>query len=107
RRIGGADHPFVAGRAMFSLMGPGLPACSGNPDDHCKAPSVSRCDSREAIAKHKPRIHGVGASGGTVQTDLKGARGLKDLSEVTVVGTVAQADGDILVVNATGLYVKP
>lgn len=106
-RIGGADDPFVPGRAMFSLMGPGLPACSDNPEDKCKTPWDYCCESREDIAKHKATIQVVDASGATLKADLKGQRGLKELSEVTVVGTVAQADGDILVVNATGLYVKP
>lgn len=35
----------------------------------------------------------------------KGLHGIKELSDLIIIGTVAQAEGGTLVVNATGIYV--
>ena len=86
-------------------MGPGVPACSDNPDDKCKTPWDYCCETPETIAEHQATIQVVDAGGQPLKLSLKGRNDLRELSDCVVVGTVAQADGPVLVVNATGIYV--
>jgi hypothetical protein len=104
-RIGGSEEPFVENRAVFTLMGPGLPTCADNPEDKCKIPWDWCCESPEDIAAHAATIQVVDASGQPLKLSMKGQHNLKELSECTVVGTVAHAEGSTLIVNATGIYV--
>jgi hypothetical protein len=104
-RIGGSESPFVEDRAMFTLMGPGLPACSDNPDDKCSTPWDYCCENASAIAEHQATIQIVGAGGQPLHLTLKGQNNLRELSDCTIVGTVAQVDGPLLIVNAKNIYV--
>jgi hypothetical protein len=104
-RIGGSEDPFVSGRAVFTLVGPGLKACSDNADDGCKTPWDYCCDTKEEIAAHSATIQVVDAAGAPLKLSVKGQNGLKELSDVIIVGKVAQAEGSVLVVNASGLYI--
>ena len=104
-RIGGSDDPFVEDRAAFTIMGPGVPACSDNPEDHCKTPWDYCCETPETIAAHQAMIQVVDASGAPMKLALKGQHGLKELSDCTITGKVAQAEGPVFVVNATGIYI--
>ncbi|MGD9688398.1 MAG: hypothetical protein AB7Q91_00310 [Phycisphaerales bacterium] len=106
-RIGGSRQPFVAGRAVFTLMGRGLKACNENPDDKCSRPWDYCCETREDILAHSVTVQIVDARGQILRTDMKGRRGLKELSEMVVVGTIALADGKAVVVNATAAYATP
>lgn len=104
-RIGGSESPFVEGRAVFTIIGPGIPACSDNPDDHCKIPWDYCCETPEDIASHSATIQIVDDKGALLRTSLKGQSGIKELSDLIVVGKVAQAEDKVLVVHATGVYV--
>lgn len=104
-RIGGSKTPFVEGRAVFTLMGPGLKACSDNAEDKCKTPWDYCCETPESIAKHSAMIQVVDAAGNPLRVDFKGNNGLKELSEVVIEGSVKQATDKILVINATGLFI--
>jgi hypothetical protein len=104
-RIGGSVDPFVPGRAVFTLVGPGLKACSENADDGCKTPWDYCCDTKDEIAAHSATIQVVDASGAPLKLNVKGQNGLKELSDVIIVGKVAQAQGAVLVVNASGMYI--
>lgn len=108
-RVGGSPSPLVEGRASFQLIDASLKACGeGNPDDKCETPWDFCCEDPKAIAAHSASIQVVGADGRPMRSGLKGVGGLKPLSEVTVKGTVAQgSDSGALVINATGLHVKP
>jgi hypothetical protein len=107
-RIGGSKSPFVEGRAVFTLMGSGLKACSDNPEDKCSAPWDYCCETPEAIAKHSATIQVVDSAGNVLRMNLKGEKGLKELSEVIIEGTVKQTTDKLLVINATRLFiVKP
>lgn len=106
-RIGGSVSPFVEGRAVFTLMGSGLKACSDNPEDMCKVPWDYCCETPEAIARHSATVQVVDAAGNPLRTGLKGAHGLKELSEVIVQGTVKEAKDKVLIINAKGLYIVP
>ncbi len=106
-RIGGSKAPFVEKRAVFTLMGSALKACSDMKDDKCKTPWDYCCDTAEDIAKHSATIQVVDAEGSPLRLGLKGTNGLKELSEVIVVGTVKEAKDKVLIVNIMGLHVVP
>lgn len=102
-RIGGSAKPFVAERAVATLMGPGIPPCA----EGCFQPWDYCCESREDIARHSATVQVVDAAGAPLHLNLKGQNGLKELSEVVVVGKVTQVEGPVLVISATGMFVKP
>jgi hypothetical protein len=103
-RVGGSKEPFVAGRAVFTLMGRGLKACNEIPGDKCSKPWDYCCDTKEEILANSVTVQVVDAKGQILRTDMKGRRGLKELSDMVVVGKVASADGKAVVVNATAVY---
>lgn len=103
-RIGGSKDPFVAGRAVFTLVGRGIKACSDNPGEKCSRPWDYCCETKEDILANSVSVQVTDAKGQVLRTDMKGRRGLKELSEIVVVGKVASAGGGALVVNATTVY---
>ncbi|GFO83432.1 MAG: hypothetical protein A49_30590 [Methyloceanibacter sp.] len=106
-RIGGSKNPFIEKRAVFTLMGAGLKACSDDPEDKCKTPWDYCCDTAEAIAKHSATIQVVDAEGAPLRMGLKGTNGLKELSEVVIQGTVKEAKDKVMILNATAMYIVP
>jgi hypothetical protein len=103
-RVGGSKEPFVAGRAVLTLMGRGLKACNENPDDKCSKPWDYCCETKQDILANSVTVQVVDAKGQILRTDMKGRRGLKELSEMVVVGKVASADGKAVVINATAVH---
>ena len=107
-RVGGNVAPFVEGRAVFTIVGPGIKACSDKKEEGCKTPWDYCCENAETIAKHSALIQVVDSSGAPLRTNMKGANGLKELSDVIVVGTTKEAKGNLLIIYATNIYiVKP
>lgn len=104
-RVGGSERPFVSGRAVFTLMGRGLKACNENPDDPCATPWDYCCEPRPMIAAHSVTVRVVDDRGRPLRTDLKGRRGLRELSEVVVHGTVAVGETGAVVVDAASIVV--
>lgn len=104
-RIGGSKNPFVKERAVFSLIGRGPKACNEIPGDKCPIPWDYCCSPRNEITAHSVTVQVVDAKGMPVRTDIKGRWEIKELSELVVVGTVADVRGDAMVVNATGVHV--
>lgn len=103
--IGGSKEPFVAGRAVFTLMGAALKPCNANPDDHCKTPWDYCCETKADIAANSATVRVADAKGNPLRTDLKGRAGVKELSEIIVTGTVVSAEGGGVVINATSVHV--
>ncbi len=107
-RIGGSKSPFVEGRAVFTLMGSGLKACSDDPEDKCPTPWDYCCDNASDIAKHSATIQVVDTAGAPIRTGLRGTNGVRELSEVVVVGRVTHAEEKAFVVAASGVFIaKP
>lgn len=104
-RVGGSKDPFVAGRAMFTLVGRGLKACNENADDKCRRPWDYCCETKEAILANSVSVQFVDDKGQVLRTDMKGRRGLAELSDVVIVGKVAAADRKAVVVNATKIAI--
>ncbi|NUQ50691.1 MAG: hypothetical protein HUU27_12355, partial [Phycisphaerae bacterium] len=107
-RIGGRREPFTKGSAVFLLADRALPACGeANPNDGCKTPWDYCCEPADVIAANTATIQIVGADGRPLAISLRGVHDLAPMAEVVVVGKVAQrSDDGVLVVNATGLYVR-
>jgi hypothetical protein len=103
--VGGGKDPFVAGRAVFTLMGTALKPCTANPDDHCKTPWDYCCETKADIAANSATVRVADSKGNPLRTDLKGRASVKELSEVIVTGTVASAESDGVVINASSLHV--
>lgn len=107
-RIGGSKAPFVDGRAVFTLVDQRLKACGeGTPDDDCKTPWDFCCEPRSEITANTATVQVAGADGQPLKAGLDGVGGLKPLARVVVSGTVAGADGSVLLINADGLHVSP
>jgi hypothetical protein len=104
-RIGGSKAPFVAGRAVFTLVDPRLQTCADDPADTCTTPWDYCCEAPEVLNANMATVQVVNADGQPVKAGLEGVHGLKALAKVTVVGTVTQADGKNLLVKADGIYV--
>ncbi len=104
-RVGGSAEPFVGGRAVCTLVGRGLKACNENPGDKCKKPWDYCCDTREEILANSVTVQVVNAKWDVLRTDLKGRHGLKELTEVVIVGRVVLVENSGVVINATSMYV--
>ena len=107
-RIGGTARPFTDGRAVFTIVDLALPSCADNPADTCSTPWDYCCESSADIAAHSATIQFVDADGAPLRARAEGVRGLAPLTEVLVVGKVAETDNrTTLVVNAESVYVAP
>lgn len=107
-RIGGSEEPFLAERAIFTLVDRCLKACKeGNPEDKCATPWDYCCESRKDITANSATVQVVGADGQPLKAALNGVNGLKPLATVTVVGTIARAEAESVVISASGFYVVP
>lgn len=104
-KIGGMMKPFAEDRAVFTLVGPGIPSCADTPGDTCTTPWDYCCETSEDIAAHAATINVVDDSGKVIKATLKGVGGMKELSTVTVVGKVRAIEGASLVIDAQGIFV--
>jgi hypothetical protein len=69
------------------------------PWDYC-------CETKEDITANSATIQIVDAKGQVLRTDLKGRRGIKELSELVVTGKVAVAEAKALVINVSSIVVE-
>jgi hypothetical protein len=104
-RVGGSARPFVEGRAIFTIVGRGPLACSDIEGDGCKTPWDYCCTPREELRAHSATIQLVDENGAPIRTDIKGRRGIRELSDLTIVGSVVSTDAGSLIVRASGIYV--
>lgn len=105
-RIGGRTQPFIDGRAIFTIVGPGPPACSDLPDDHCTTPWDYCCAPRAELRANTATIQLADENGAPLRTDIKGRNGIRELSDLTIRGTVVAAKDGALIVKATKIYVN-
>ena len=105
----GREEPFVDGRAAFVLGDPAkITPCNKMPgEDHCKTPWDACCDTPEAKREGTATIQILGTDQRVLKQSIKGAHGLKELSTVTLTGTVDKAStAEAFVINATALHVS-
>ncbi len=105
----GRAKPFVDGRAAFVLGDPAkVTSCDKMPGekDHCKTPWDACCDSPEAKREGTATVQIIGSDGRVLKESLKGINGLKELSNVTLTGTIDKSStAEALVINAQALHV--
>lgn len=107
-RVGGRKEPFAAQRATMALVDLSLPYCGQNTSGHgCQKPWDYCCEPQDSLSKHLVSVQVDGADGNVLHRGLKGAGGVKELSEVVVQGVVRADATGARIVHATGIYVTP
>lgn len=107
-RIGGRVEPFVEGRAILMLADMRMPTCAQRHGDGCPTPWDYCCEPRDDLLANTATIQIADASGRPLKRGLKGVEGLMPVAEIVVTGKVSQRDdGDVMVVDASGIYVVP
>lgn len=107
-RIGGSANPYVADRAIFTIVDPALKACSDMDDpDHCDKPWDYCCEDRAKLRAGTATIEIAGADGKPIAVAVRGVQGLDPLVTVAVTGTVTERnDAGLLVVRAKRIEVR-
>jgi len=105
--IMGSSNPFIDGRAMLVLGDPTkLTPCNRMPGDACETPWDTCCDDPDVVASSIATIQILDEDGSPLKIGLKGLQGIKELSFLTITGTVAEGSNEKnLLVNATGIHV--
>lgn len=103
----GRSEPFVENRAMLVLGDPTkLTPCNRNEDDGCETPWDVCCDDPAVIKSSIATIQILDDQGMPLKKGLKGLGGIKELTTLTVVGTVAEgSNAENLLINASGIHV--
>lgn len=105
--VGGRADPFVAERAVLTLLDTSVRTCEQLPGDTCKTPWDACCEPRDELAMATITVQVVGADGKPVKKGLSGAGGIAPLKKLVVAGTVSRSpDGSGIVVNAKGIFVE-
>jgi hypothetical protein len=105
-RIGGGKDPFVTGRAMFMLADRSVQSCVEKHGPGCTTPWDYCCEPKELVLASTTTVQIVGPDGKPLKVGLASEHGLKPLTEVVIAGKVSSA-GENVVIDATGIYVKP
>ncbi len=107
-RIGGAEDPYVAERAIFTIVDKSLPHCGEmKMEDGCKTPWDYCCEPKDKLAEHTATIQIVDSAGRPLKIDLAKHPRLKPTAEIVVKGKIAKKDGDkLLVIDAGEIFVK-
>jgi hypothetical protein len=105
-RIGGTRDPFVAGRAIMTIVDPALPTCDEKAEDDCPTPWDYCCETRADIVANAATVQVSSESGGPLRADLKGASGLMPGDHITIVGTVgATTSPTAFLIHAESIYI--
>lgn len=101
--IGGRDHPFSDGLAVFTLVDAGAKRCKpgecNKPWDFCCVPSEELAKSTVTIEVHQ--------GGKPLRAGLQGVAGLEPMKEIVVTGEARRDDAGNVLVVAKGFFVKP
>lgn len=104
-RIAGAKHPFSKDYATLILADDSLRTCDRIPGDTCPTPWDACCVEAETIQASRLLVQLLGADGLPIEASLNGVGGLKELDEITVVGSVDPAStADNMILNAVKIH---
>jgi hypothetical protein len=104
-RIGGSEHPWVEGRAAFSLVDASLKACSDIPGDPCPTPWDYCCETHN-LPSSTAMVKLVDDQGDVVRADARSLLDVSGLSTVVVRGTAVRDEAGNLTILADGVYVR-
>ena len=95
-RIGGSKEPFLADRAMVTIVDPSVKLCGEDEpgDDHCSTPWDFCCEPRDNLRKMSIAVVANAAGGAPIPHTLLGQGGLKPGARVVVEGTVTTVGPD-------------
>jgi len=103
--IGGAEKPFVDGRAVAMLVDMSVPTCADN-GESCPTPWDYCCVPKDEKAKAMATIQVVDDAGNPLKVSLASGNQLKPHAVVTVQGKVGpRPDANVLVINVTSIHV--
>ncbi len=103
-RIGGAQNPWVEGRAAFTIVDPKLDPCGE--DEGCPTP-WDYCCSTDQLPDNRAMIKFVDAAGDTLEQDARQLLGVKELQTVVVKGKAKRDETGNLTVLASAVFVMP
>lgn len=104
-RIAGSMKPFAPEYAAMILADESLATCEKNPADSCKTPWDACCVAPEKIAASRLFVQIVGEDGRPINQTLKGVKGLTELDDVIITGTVTEtSSAENVIINVTGIY---
>lgn len=105
--IMGQVEPFADGYAIVTLGDPTkITPCNRLPGDECPTPWDVCCDDPTVIKKSIGTIQFLDENGNVIKTGLKGYKGIKELSFLTVKGKIAdQSNAENLLINASAFHV--
>ena len=108
-KILGASSVLIDNRAIMILGDPNfLTSCDLKEDDHCSTPWDVCCDDVDTINANIVTVQVVDEAGRPLKQGFRGIGGIKELSHITLNGTVAEGSNEKnMLVNASSLYVHP
>lgn len=103
----GGDPVLVDQRAIMTIGDPAkLTSCDLREDDHCSTPWDVCCDETDDIKNNIVTVQAVDADGRPIKEGFRGLGGMKELSEVIVLGTVAEGSNEEnVLINLSGIYI--
>ena len=106
-KVMGNDNPIVQSRALLTLGDPTmLESCDLKPGDENPTPWNVCCADPDLVRASIATIQVLDEHGKPVKAGLRGVGGLQELSNLIVVGEVAEgSNADNFLVNATGIHV--
>lgn len=106
-KVMGNDNPIIQSRALLTLGDPTrIDSCDLKPGDECPTPWDVCCADPDVVRASIATIQVLDEHGKPVKAGLRGIGGLQELSNLIVVGEVAQgSNADNFLVNATGIHV--
>lgn len=104
-RIGGSAHPWVDGRAAFSIVDRSLKACSDVEGDNCPQPWDYCCET-DKLPGATALIQIVDEAGNLIESGAKELLNLKELQTVVVSGQAQRDEAGNLTVLARSVFVR-
>lgn len=106
-RVAGAMEPFSKDFATLVLADDTVMTCDRNPGDACETPWDACCVEPKVLAASRLSVQVSGADGRPLGGTLKGVKGLKELDQLVIKGTVAPGStAENLIIEATGIFRK-
>lgn len=105
--IMGRSEPFIDGRAMVVLGDPTkITPCNRIPGDLCPTPWDNCCDDPDVLKKSVATIQFLDEEGKVLKTGLKGFKGIKELSYLTIKGEIAEGSNpNNLLISADSFHI--
>ncbi len=104
--VGGAVDPFVANRAMVSLIDYTVVSCKDN-GESCPTPWDYCCTPQEELTQARATIQVTGSDGFPLKVGLSAGQKIKPYDVIIVRGKVGpRPSAEVLVVNAEAIHVE-